>query len=113
MAVNATARDISRMMPTNLWGNRIAAESIAGVAIIEVAAIPNGILPTSPEEDKRRRWCLHRQLTGHATVLLPQQLPFCFGDQTVEPLRVTKPMKQGQTKLAFQFAYLNRNGLVG
>jgi hypothetical protein len=64
------------MMPTNLWENRIAAESIASVAITEVAVIPNGILPTSPEEDKRRRWCLHRQLTGHATVLLSQQLPF-------------------------------------
>jgi hypothetical protein len=76
MAVNTTARDIPRMMPANLWENRIATESIAGVAITEVAVIPNGILPTSPEEDKRRRWCLLRQLTGHATVLLSQQLPF-------------------------------------
>jgi len=42
MAVNTTARDIPRMTPANLWENRIAAESIAGVAITEVATIPNG-----------------------------------------------------------------------
>ena len=40
--VNAIAKHIPRMIPSNLWENRIAAESNAEVAISEAATTPNG-----------------------------------------------------------------------